>query len=269
MNLMDTLSYIELFATSFAKQLEVLKDLEMNYSAEVNELLSSETLQRYKSNVKALKFPYRNYISELGEAPFEEGFLIQSWSSMGSILESTLQMFLAIYYRDYINSRDNLWDENVIEKIKETIKVDVNNSLKELVADNDIKFSGEDRKSFIKKIERIINEKKILVPIEKLTLEPLIAFYVSNNIIATGNYSEVELRLIRDNRNSIHSFQKREIGNWDELNYYGKVLLMLLMDIHYRLPDLPDEIPLSTELYEIHTQLIMLEQQWFEYTLSG
>lgn len=179
MNLMDTLNHIELFATSFAERLEVLKNLEMNYSTEVNELLSSETLQRYKSNVKTLKFPYRNYISELGEASLEEGFLIQSWSSMGSILESTLQMFLSLYYRDYINSRTNLWNENVIDKITEILKSNLNESLKGLVADNDVEFSGKDRKSLLEKIERIINEKKELAPIEKLTLEPLIAFYVS------------------------------------------------------------------------------------------
>lgn len=269
MDLQKTLNSIEDFCCYLVSQIEILKDLEVEYSKEVSELLSKETLERYKSNAKVLKFPYNNFKLQRESLDLEEGFLVQSWSNLGSLLESTLQIFLAFYYRDYITNRGNIWDDNVIQKLNNMLKKEFNENLKKLVEDSDINFSGKDRKSLMKKIDEIIKDKKNLPMIDKLTLEPLIAFYTSNKIFNSNEYSEEEFRRIRDYRNAIHSFQKREIGSWDELNYYSKVLLMLLIDMNYRLPSLPDEIPLTEEIYDKQIELVMLEQQWFEYTLKG
>lgn len=264
LDLLETLNYIDELACTFAEQVGILKELEITYSSQVNELLSSQTFVRYKSNAKALKYPYKNYLAQKEAVELNEGFLIQSWSSMGSILESTLQMFLAFYYRDYIKSDTNIWRDEVITKIKHIIKNDWNKHLQALVMDSEVNFKGKDRVSFLKKIDKIIEDKK-LPAIEKMTLEPLIAFYFSNEIIVPKEYSDEELRRIRDYRNSIHSFQKREIGGWKELNQYGKVLLMFLIDMYNRLPDVPDEVPLTIERYDAQRKISMLEHQWFEY----
>jgi hypothetical protein len=40
-------------------------------------------------------------------------------ASLGSLLESTLQMFLSFNYRFYIESKWNIWDEEAIKQIRE------------------------------------------------------------------------------------------------------------------------------------------------------
>lgn len=267
LSLSETLNYIDEVACAFADRIAILKEHEVTYSVQVNNLLSAETLERYKSNAKVLKYPYNNFLENLESAELSEGFLVQSWSCMGSILETTLQIFLAFYYRDYINTEVNVWDEQVKARLKALVSDDWNNQLKMLVENQEITFSDKDRKSFLEKIYKIIEDKNLPL-IEKMTLEPLIAFYFTNGIIEPKEYTDEELRRIRDYRNSIHSFQKRKIGNWDELNHYGKVLLMVLIDMYSRIPDIPDEAPLTRKMHEAQQRVTQLEYQWFEYDVK-
>lgn len=264
MDLIDTLSNLEELTCVFVDQIEILKDLETAYSSEVGNLLSKETLERCKSNTRVLKYPYKNYLDSKDSTELKEGFLIQSWSSMGSILESTLQIFLAFYYRDYIKTNINIWNEDVLARLRELLKTEWNDQLKKLVNEDGFEFSGKDRKSLLEKIRKIINEKQ-LPSIEEMTLEPLIAFYYANEIIEPKEYTAEELRRIRDYRNAVHSFKKRAIGDWCELESYGKVLLMFIFDLYDRLPDIPDEIPLTIKRYESQQKIQRMYQMWFEY----
>lgn len=45
---------------------------------------------------------------------------------------------------------------------------------------------------------------------------------------------------IQANRNGIHSFQQREIGNWNDLQYSIRFFCYLLDWVCYHLPDIPD-----------------------------
>ena len=48
------------------------------------------------------------------------------------------------------------------------------------------------------------------------------------------------LRLIQSNRNGIHSFQHREMGNWNDLQFSVRFFCYLLEWVLNHLPDIPD-----------------------------
>jgi hypothetical protein len=268
MPLQKSLKWLEEFTDYFAYAISELKKLNYEFVIEINDLISEETIKRYRSISKTLKYPYCNFKEENFSKELEQGFLVQSWSNLGSLLESTLQMFLAFYYRDYTKSTWGTWDSKIIEAINLIVSTDFNDKLKEMVNDETIEFKGSDRKSFLDKVKYIIKEKEQLPRIDRLTLEPLIGFYFSENVMDWKHYSVEELRKIRDYRNSIHSFQEREIGTWNEFNHYVKILITLIIDMINRLPDLPDDVPWDTNFYEGRANLLMQEQKWFEFTLT-
>ncbi|MFC9778346.1 hypothetical protein [Paenibacillus chitinolyticus] len=274
MPLVETLKWVERINSQFANEVEFLKQFQVEHKAEINELLSEETIGRYKSVARALSVPYKTYRMEKDpelQSLLEQGLLVQSWSSLGSLLESTLQMFLAFHYRDYIKSDWFKWDEAAIDQLVAMLKGNFKTTLEEIVTQNEQLGTGglttEIMKSFIKKTKDILRLKRRLPKIEKISLGDLIDFYYSENVLRSRQYDKQDLHQIQYYRNAIHAFQKRTIGSWDELNEHAKVLIMLMVDILNQLPEIPYKLPIPAWYYEEKSNIIMKETKWFEYGL--
>ncbi|MED3201385.1 hypothetical protein ACWKTL_27935 [Bacillus toyonensis] len=275
MPLEETLKWIEKISCHMASEIDLLKKYESEHVEVIGELLNAETINRFKGLALSLKFPYGNYKchSDAGtQKMLEQGLLVQSWSSLGSLLESTLQMFLALYYRFYIKSEWYKWEEEAINQITDVLTGSFKENLEAIVKQNEV--GGEKgltntiKKSFIIKVKEILKQKSSLPKIERITLSDLIDFYFSENVLGSNDYGKEDLQKIRDYRNAIHAFQKRVIGSWDDYNIYLKDVIMLTIDILYRLPDIPDEEPIPDWYYKGKTEIIMQEKVWFDYRLG-
>ncbi|MGS2746351.1 hypothetical protein ACVAMH_05440 [Bacillus zanthoxyli] len=274
MPLEETLEWMVKFSSQLANEIDFLKEFETEYAKEIEELLSEETMQRYKGLALSLQLPYTNYKNHTDAGTLEmlkQGLLVQSWSSLGSLLESTLQMFLAFYYRFYKDSNWNTWNEESIKQIEEKLTGEFKDSLDQIVKDNVAKgekgLTNPIKKSFLEKAKYILKQKKELPSIEKITLSDLLDFYFSEDIIKDGEYTKEDLQKIRDYRNAIHTFQKRIIGTWDEFNNYLKLVILLIIEILYRLPDPDPEVAFPDFYIKDKSQLIMQEKVWFDYRL--
>jgi hypothetical protein len=275
MPLEETLKWIEKISCHMASEIDLLKKYESEHAEVIGELLNEETIKRFKGLALSLKFPYRNYKSYSDartQEMLEQGLLVQSWSSLGSLLESTLQMFLAFYYRFYIKSEWYKWDKEAINQITEVLTGSFKENLEDIVKQNEASgkkgLTNANKKSFITKAKEILKQKSDLPKIERMTLSDLIDFYFSENVLGSNDYGKEDLQKIRDYRNAIHAFQKRVIGSWDDYNNYLKYIIMLTIDILYRLPDIPDEEPIPDWYYEGKTGIIMQEKKWFDYRIG-
>lgn len=275
MPLQDTLRWIEVISGQLANEVDFLKQFQGEYQEEINELLSEETISRFKSVAAALSAPYmtyRSYGNPEIQAVREQGLLVQSWSSLGSLLESTLQMFLAFYYRDYIQSEWYKWDESAIDQILAELNGDFKAALDAVVAkntqDGTSGLTSRIKKSFLEKANEILKDKRDLPKIEKITLADLIGFYFKHKVVHSNQYGEGELRKIQSYRNAIHAFQKRSIGSWEELNEHAKVLIMLTINMLYQLPEMPSEVPYPEWYYQNKSTIVMQENQWFDYRIG-
>src|SRR5690606_39188941 len=144
------------------------------------------TITRFKGVAKSLRFPFQNYMGLSDpetQHQIEQGLLIQSWSSLGSLLESTLQIFLAFYYRFYILSEWYKWDEEAISQISGALTGTFKNELNAIVKQNEISgtkgLTNDIKKSFLDKAKDSLKLKAELPKIHKITLSDLIDFYFS------------------------------------------------------------------------------------------
>jgi len=67
------------------------------------DLMSKSRLDRQASLSSSL----RHWL-EVPSDSFEDGDLILGWANLGSLIEGTVKLFLAVYYQDYKNDLDNL-----------------------------------------------------------------------------------------------------------------------------------------------------------------
>jgi len=275
MPLEETLKWVEKISCHMASEINLLKNYEVKHTEVIGELLNKETINRFKGLALSLKFPFNNYKSYPGgdyKEVLEQGLLVQSWSSLGSLLESTLQMFLAFYYRFYIQSEWNKWDEEAIKQISEVLTGSFKENLEDIVKKNEASgqkgLTNRIKKSYITKAKEILKQKSDLPMINRITLSDLIDFYFSENVLNSNDYGKEDLQTIRDYRNAIHAFQKRVIGSWDDYNNYLKDVIMLTIDILYRLPDIPDDEPIPEWYYHGKSEIIMQEKKWFDYRIG-
>mgnify|MGYP001388102512 CR=1 FL=1 len=274
MPLEEALKWIYKISGHLANEIYFLKEFLGEHTEEISELLSEDTIARFKSVAYSLQFPFLSYSksSDDDKKLLEQGLLVQSWSALGALLESTLQLFLAFHYRDYIQSEWSKWNTEAIEQISTLLSGNLKPSLESLVHQNEqngvIGLTNEIKKSFIRKATDILKEKRKLPKLERITLSDLIDFYESQNVLLKGDYEKEDLQKIRDYRNSIHTFQKRTIGSWDELNEYGKVLLQMTIDMLYQLPEIPSEVPIPEWYYDDKSEIIMQANNWFNYRVQ-
>ena len=273
MKLEETLHWIELFSFQFSDEINFLKKYEKTHSEEVEKLLSERTLNRYKGTALSLSVPYEKYNNSMDAEDLnllEQGLLVQSWSTLGSHLESTLQMFLAFYYRHYIVSNWRVWDEKAIIQIDEVLTGSFKETLEEIISSNTEEegLTNNIKRSFISKAKDILKSRKKLPSIERITLSDLIDFYFHEDILVSKEYNQKDLQKIRDYRNSIHAFQERTIGSWEEYNDYLKTIILLLIDMLDRLPILESEDPMPEWYSTQKSALTMKENEWFKYQVK-
>ncbi|OPH52181.1 hypothetical protein BC351_33145 [Paenibacillus ferrarius] len=276
MPLEETLFWIERFSCHLASEIDFLKMYESEHVEEIRRLLNEDTIKRFKGVALSLKFPYENYLNHSDpntKEILEQGLLVQSWSSLGSLLESTLQIFLAFYYRFYQRSEWYKWDKEAIAQIEKVLMGDFKSQLESIIEQNKIigdtkGLTNDIKKSFLTKVKEILKHKIQLPKIERITLSDLIDFYFSENVIESNDYSKADLQIIRDYRNAIHAFQERRIGSWDEYNNYLKAVILLTIDMLSRLPSIPDAVPFPEWYVNDKTEITMQENRWFNYRLA-
>lgn len=275
MALEETLDWVEKFSNQLADEIKLLKRYEQEYPEEVENLLNERTFERYKGTAFSLRVPYEKY-KELPDSDshskhiLEQGLLVQSWSTLGSHLESTLQMFLSFYYRFYVISKWNIWEEKAIDQISEVLTGSFKNTLNTIIENNNTGegLTNEIKKSFINKAKDILKSKRNLPKIERITLSDLIAFYFDKGVVEGNEYSQEDFDKIRDYRNAIHAFQERTIGSWEDYNNYIKTVITLIIDMLYRLPEIEFDGPIPEWYYDRKSELIMQENEWFDYQLG-
>jgi len=274
LKLEETQYWINRYANHLVNTVEILEPLA--FSEKVSSLLTEETLNRYRGVAYALSFPYKNYKREEAQEntknlmALEQGFLVQSWSNLGSLLESTLQIFLSFYHHDYERSTFwNIWNENAVSQLKNTLNKEVTTALNNIIETNEKQgidgITPEIRKSFLKKVRKVIKDKSVMPEINAITLYDLVHFYFEENVINKNEHSQDKYETISRYRNSIHSFQKREIGTWSELNEYSKLVLLLIIEILHRFPDIPDEITCEFNYFKEDRELFHQEVEWLDY----
>lgn len=274
MPLEETLKWIEKFSCLMATEIEFLKRFHVEHTEEIDRLLNEETLKRYKGLALTLKFPDENYKglpNGVSKELSEQALLVQSWSSLGSLVESTLQMFLSFYYSDFIKSGWNVWDTEAITEINAVLTGSFKQQLEDLVKQNDPNsgkgLTTKIKNSFMDKAKDILKQKSSIPKIEKVMLSDLINIYFSEGILKRDEYDKEDLDTIKDYRNGIHNFQDRVIGSWDEYNNYLKAVIMLIIDISYHLPPIPDDEPYPS-WYSEKEEIIIQENRWLDFQLE-
>ncbi len=201
---------------------------------EVQELLSQDSLERFIAITTAIGFPLKDYDYEFNQM-FDmynenEGLarLMQAWITLGSSVECALQIFLAIYLLNYKDSGWGKWEEFNYESVKSEIYKALDS-----VDEQDL---AKDKKKLLKKnIKEYLKTRQETTDIKQLNLQSLIRFYKSN-VWWRDEYTE-ELEIIREYRNCVHSFKKRDIGEWDRLLESLKFYCTLLLDLRSMTPD--------------------------------
>ena len=275
MELEETLKWIEKYSFQLANEIEFFKEYEEEYPEEVERLLNERTLERYKGAALSLRVPFEKY-KDVRDHDYEhinlleKGLLVQSWSTLGSHLESTLQMFLSFYYRFYIESEWNVWNKEAINQIKGVITGSFSESLETIIANN-ADGEGLDKKikaSFINKAKYILSSKEHMPKIDKITLSDLINFYLKQRVVERDTLDSENANKIRDYRNAIHAFQERQIGSWEEYNEHIKTVIILIIDMLYRLPDIKDEEPIPYWYSAQKSEFAMKENEWLDYQMN-
>lgn len=229
------------------------------YQNELSQLLTNDTIDRFVSIVSTLDIPYTVYhkkkrediFSENNTESFEKGLIIQSWSTLGSALESLLQIFLSVYLEQYKDSNWGVWEVQEIDNAKEALNETLDLLVETNKEGNGKGITGKRRKSLKKEINSYLDRKAKILDIKSITLSDLLAFYKTQNIFKDNEADEwvAELNKIREYRNGIHSFQDRIIGDWDEYIHSVKIFVWFLMDIFDRFPEVESEIPLLEDYF--------------------
>lgn len=213
----------------------MLKTVAFSPVEEAIDLIAEESMERLCLLAEYLSNEIRKgayYQSEDLENGIQNASRITSWIILGSLTETVLQMFLAFYIEDYKKSQWQQWINFPETKVKEKINL----AIKELVENKIIK-SGQG-KSLKEAIKNTIKKHCVEHPVQRIMLDEIVQFYVAQNL-----FDEEELRYVKEiqsNRNGIHSFENRTIGNWSTLRYAVRFWCYLLEWILNRLPDIPD-----------------------------
>lgn len=153
---------------------------------------------------------------------------LNCWILLGSLTESTLQMFLCFYIKDYAKSKWQQWDDFNGDEVVQSIK----DSLNELTKKG--KITAKQKRSIIDAVKDKIEEHTVEHDIKWITLDELIQFYQKTELIDDEEYNY--LHNIQLYRNGVHSFLERSVGDWKELVTCSKFLCYMQQWIMNRLP---------------------------------
>jgi hypothetical protein len=239
----EILGILENEADNYVNQ--ALKCAYCSCNDEIQKLLSQDSLERFIAITKAIRFPLKDYDYEFnkifGISNENEDLarLMQSWITLGSSVECALQIFLAIHLLNYNDSGWGKWEEFNYENVKDEIYKALDS-----IGESDL---AKDKKKSLKKITKnYLKTRNETTHLEQLNLQSLIRFY-KVNVWWKDEYTE-ELEIIRDYRNCVHSFKKRDIGEWDRLLQSLKFYCTLLLDLRSMTPNVDDMLQYEAEI---------------------
>lgn len=214
----------------------MLKTTSISPIEESKELITFECMERFKSIVEVLA----SFIADGDNYQIEDyfndskhGVKLNCWILLGTLTETTLQMFFAFYLNDYKGTKWQQWDDLDVDSVQSSIF----SCIQDLVKDKVI--TSRKGKSLKRAIREKIEEHTVEHKIQKVMLDELIQLSTSLNL-----FEEDETRCLKDiqsYRNGIHSFQPRDIGNWYDLKYSIHFFCYLMEWVLFHLPDIPDE----------------------------
>ena len=199
-------------------------------------LISSECMKRFQSITGILvdyvkDGVYYQYEDLTGDS--QNAIKLNSWILLGSLTETTLQMFLAFYIDDYKNTKWQQWENFKVAQVQTPII----GYIQKLVDDGNLESTHG--KSLKKAIRETIKEHTQEHKVQKIMFDELIQLFTALELF---DEDELEyLKQIQSNRNGIHSFQSRNIGTWSDLQYGVRFFCFLLEWVLFHLPDVPDE----------------------------
>ena len=203
---------------------------------ESKDLITSECMERFESITGVLAdiiqdggyYQYEDLTND-----YQNAKKLNSWILLGSLTETTLQMFLAFYINDYKNTKWQQWENFQVEQVQNSIV----SFIQQLV--DEVNLVPAQARSLKDAIRATIKEHTKEHRVERIMLDELIQLFTSLELFDEDELDT--LKTIQSNRNGIHSFQSRTIGTWDDLQYSVRFFCYLMDWILNHLPDIPDE----------------------------
>ncbi|BCJ93600.1 hypothetical protein acsn021_11690 [Anaerocolumna cellulosilytica] len=214
----------------------ILKVVDLSPNEESRKLITIECLERFLSISNILAEQILNgyyYQYEDIEDNNTNAQKLNSWILLGTLTETTLQMFLAFYLDDFRSAHWQQWIDFEIDKVQTPLIESVTKLVDEGIIDS------AQGKSLKKAVKDTIKEHTREHEVPMIMLDELIQFYKSEKLFDEDEYNY--LREIQSNRNGIHSFKSRIIGSWGDLQYSVRFFCYLLEWVINHLPDIPDE----------------------------
>lgn len=211
------------------------KTTEISPNTESKELILGECMERFENITGIIANIIKDgsyYDYEDMENKTQNALKLNSWILLGSLTETTLQMFLAFYIDDYKNTKWQQWEEFEIKQVQNPII----ECIQRLVDENCLEASQA--KSLKKAIKETIKEHTKEHQVQKVMLDELIQLYIYLDLMDEDEI--FYLKMIQSNRNGIHSFQNREIGTWNDLQFSIRFFCYLLEWVIAHLPDISD-----------------------------
>lgn len=224
---------------------EALKCAHCSCNDEIQKLISQDSLERFTAITKAIGFTLKDYDYEVNKLvgisnEIEDlARLMQSWITLGSSAECALQIFLAIHLLNYKDSGWGKWEEFNYDNVK-------NELFNALDSIDEVDLANDKKKSLKRITKNYLKTRQETTHLEQLNLQSLIRFY-KVNVWWKDDYTE-ELEIIREYRNCIHSFKKRDVGEWDRLLKSLKFYCTLLLDLRSMVPDVDDMLQYEAEI---------------------
>lgn len=214
----------------------MLETTSVSPNEESRNLISSACMNRFQSIIRILADLIKEgelYQFEDLSNDSENALKLNSWILLGSLTETTLQMFLAFYIDDYRNTKWQQWENFKAEQVQKPIVELIN----KLVAEGNLE--AKCAKSLKEAIKDTIKEHTKEHPVQKIMFDELVQLFTSLEL-----FKEDELdclKNIQSNRNGIHSFQSRTLGTWADLQYSIRFFCYLMEWVLNHLPDIPDK----------------------------
>lgn len=214
----------------------MLKTTEINPNIESTKMISTRCMSRFGNIVTILAdivkqgiyYSYEDIIEDSQNA-----LKLNGWILLGTLTETILQMFLAFYIDDYESVNWQQWQNFEVLKVQKPIMEYINGMVAEKL------LSVEQADSLKKAIKKKIREHTEEHPVQTIMFDELIQLY---RYLKLFDEDEIfYLETIKSNRNGIHSFKERSIGNWNDFQYSFRFFCYLMEWVMNRLPDLPDE----------------------------
>ena len=208
----------------------LLKCVEFSSNPEISDLINIHNMERFENIIRSIcgkikQISNRILIDDTDTSAVE----FETWILLGSMTEFALQSFLSIYFDDYQNEKWQQWENFNKDEVLKHIK----NTLNDLV-EKDV-ISSIQKRSIVENAKQHIKTHIKEHCIENISLDELIQLYEHIPLLKDDEIKM--LRIVQINRNCIHSFKSREIGDYNELMRCVYFYICLLDMLIQRLPD--------------------------------